>query len=72
MVVAGHKASETKGFEAEQQAAYKAIDTRKGWPPGTTARMHAKPEFVCSVCFQTRRIEQLSDEHPEPTCRDHD
>ena len=70
MVAAGHKASDTKGFDAEQEAAYKANDTRKGWKQGTTRSMHERPEFTCSNCFLVKPTELRSMEHLDPVCRD--
>jgi hypothetical protein len=69
MIAAGHKASRTKGFAAEQAAAYKAVDTRGAKAKGQTEREHNPATFTCSVCFRVRPSAQ---EGAERVCRDCD
>jgi hypothetical protein len=68
MVAAGRKASRSKGFDVEQAAAYKAVDTRRARAKGQTEREHNPDSFTCSVCFQVRPLAHQVG--TEPVCRD--
>lgn len=69
MVAAGRKASQTKGYEVERDAAEKAWDTMKLKAAGQTHRENHPDTFTCSECTCTLPVGRRAP-GPEPLCRD--